>query len=204
MIRQLFGSVKKNITKNGFTLVEMLIAVSVVGVMGTILVSLLTNNSAIFSDQNTKITQGLELNTAVTHVEEAIKSATGVVSQYPPTGGATYTTGANTIVLSLPAINAQGLVIENTYDYLVIANDPGANKILRKKVYPNALSTRTTEDMVLSTKLSKLEFSYLDSSNSIVSPVQATKVGFIINVTDLVATESKTSSASGQLNIRNN
>jgi prepilin-type N-terminal cleavage/methylation domain-containing protein len=185
----------------GFTLVEILIGVAAAGVIGSILVAFLTQNSRIYTHQNTKVNQGMELNTAFAEIEETIKSGGSVVSQYPATGQATHTTGLNTLVISVPSINAQGAVLQNSYDYVVLYPDA---KILRKKVFPDAASSREQVDTVLSTKLSKLEFKYYDSAGQIISPVQSAKIGFIINVSDSIATETESSSASGQVNLRNN
>jgi hypothetical protein len=86
----------------------------------------------------------------------------------------------------------------------VIHKDTQNPKILRKRVFVDALSSRKAENKVLSTNLSKLEFRYLDSNDQAISPVQAIKVGFIINVAGNVATSTRTSSASGQVSLRNN
>lgn len=194
---------RKKILKklNGFTLVEILIGVAAAGVIGSILIAFLTQNSQIYTQQNTKVNQGLELNNAFTEIEDTIKSGGSVVSQYPPTGQAQHTTGLNTLVINIPSINAQGAVIQNTYDYIVLYGDA---KVLRKKVFPDPASSREEMNTVLSTKLSKLEFKYYDSGGQIISPIQSAKIGFIINVSDNVATETHSSSASGQVNLRNN
>lgn len=193
-----------NMRRKGFSLIELLIGISAAGIIGALLVGLLSSNSRIFSDQNTKVNQGLELNTASDEINETIKTAGAVVSQYPTTGQATYTTGLNTLVLSIPSINTQGTVIQNTSDYVVIHIDPQNAKVLRKRTFADPTSSRKNENRILSTKLSKIEFRYLDSADQAISPVQASKIGFIINVSDNVATKTRTSSASGQINLRNN
>lgn len=188
----------------GFSLVEILIGVSIASVAGVILISLLSQNSSLVSDQNVKINQGLEINTARPLIDETLKAGSSIVSQYPATGSPTYTTGTESIVLSVPSINAQGLTINNTYDYLVLFKDPDNPRVLKKKLIVDPLSTRSSEDRVLLTKLSSIQFTYLNSSGQEISPTQASKIRYIVNVTDLVATEEKMSSVSGTINLRNN
>lgn len=196
---------KKIINKlKGFTLVEILIGITVSGIIGSIMVGFLSQNTQFFSTQSSKVNQGLELNTTSAEIEEIIKSASGVVSQYPLTGQPQYTTGLNVLIISLPAINAQGTVIANANDYIVIHQDTPNSKILRKNLYKDISSSRNNENTVLSTKLSKIEFRYLDAAGQPISPVQASKIGFIINVAENIATNTQTSSASGQVNLRNN
>lgn len=196
------NSVSKS--RKGFTLVEILIGVGAAGVIGAILVGLLAQNSRIFSFQSSKVNQGVELNNSYDEIEQTIKTAGGVVSQYPATGQPTHTTGLNTLVMTIPAITAQGAVIQNTNDYVVFTRDTQNQKILRKLLYPNVVSSRKLVNKVLSTKTSLLEFRYLDSADQSISPVQASKIGFIINVSDMISTESQSSSVSGRINLRNN
>lgn len=197
-------SIQVSKSRRGFTLVEILIGVGAAGVIGAILVGLLSQNQRIFSFQSSKVNQGVELNNSYDEVEQTIKTAGGVVTQYPATGLPTHTTGLNTLVMTIPSITAQGAVIPNINDFVVFARDTQNPKILRKLLYPAATSSRKLVNKVLSTKTSKLEFFYLDSADQTISPVQSAKIGFIINVSDTISTEAQSSSVSGRINLRNN
>ena len=188
----------------GISLVELLIGVSVAGLVGVLLVTLLTQNSRIYTDQNAKITDGITINNSVAKIEETIKSAAAIAAQYQHSGGPLYTTGTNTLVLTQPSINASGVVIENTYDYLVLSADTQNNKVLRLILYPNAQSSREAQNQVLATNLSLLEFSYYNSLGEAVSPILATRIRYVMNVNQTISTQTQTSSTSGTVNLRNN
>jgi hypothetical protein len=192
------------LNSRGISLVELLIGVSVAGLVGVLLVSLLTQNSRIYTDQNAKINDGITINNSVAKIEETIKSAAAIANQYQHSGGPLYTTGSSTLVLTQPSINTSGAVIENTYDYLVLSADTQNSKILRLILYPNAQSTREAQNQVLATNMSKLEFRYFNSLGESVSPILATRIGYILNVNQTIATQSQTSSTSGTVNLRNN
>jgi hypothetical protein len=188
----------------GFSLVEILIGVSIASVVSILLISLISNNTSLVSDQNSKVNQGLEINNAKPIIDETLKSGSSIVAQYPLTGTPTYSTGSEAVVLSVPSVNATEMVIANTFDYLVIYKDPQSPKILRKKVLVDPLSSRKEEDRVLLTKLSLLQFNYMNTAGTPVSPTLSTKIGYIINISDFLATEEKISSISGSINLRNN
>ncbi len=188
----------------GLTLVELLIGLTTAGIVGVLLISLLTQNSRIFSNQNAKLTEGITLNNSSARIADSIKSSSGIVTQYPVNGAAEYTTGTTAIVMTVPSLSAQGSVIKDTYDYQIIAADPQNSKILRLKLIPDALSSRKAKNEVLATNLSLLELSYYDINGQLITPIQAVKIGYIINVNQIVNAENQSSSASGEVNLRNN
>lgn len=189
----------------GLSLAEVLVVVSISAIVGVILVSFLVQNNSLFISQTAKVSQGLSANQASAQISEAIKQASAVVTAcLPPSCSTEYASGLSILVLTLPAINAAGDVIENSVDYLVITADSGKPEILRKLVFPNLQSSRKSENLVLATKLEKLKFIYLDSAGNQVSPAAATRVNFTINLLEKAGFSNEQSSASGQVNLRNN
>jgi hypothetical protein len=139
----------------------------------------------------------------VSEISEAIKHASSIVpiSQGDPQ----YLTGLETIVLALPAIDAQGNVIGETFDHLIISKDPQNPKILRKLLQKDSSSARKGENKVLATKLSKINFYYLDAEGKTVSPAGASKINFVLNLNEATGlNKSEDSSSSSQVNLRNN
>ncbi len=195
---------RTKVKNSAFTLIELLIGVTTAGIVGVLLIALLTQNSRIYTDQNNKIADGITLNNSAAKIEETIKSASSISAQYTPSGGPLFTTGANTLVLTQPTINSGGNVIENTYDYLVLSADNPNSKVLRLHLYPDALSSRKAQNKVLATNLSNLTFYFYSSTGETVSPTLATRVGFVINVNETVAGKTKIASTSGTVNLRNN
>lgn len=155
----------------GFTLVEILIASSVALIIGILLLSILANNNGVFYKQNAIINEGLSLNDAMSEIDKNISQAINVVD----------TSDSHTLVLKLPALDANG-VLNNIYDYVIIAKDADNNNILRKKVFPDPASNRKSEDLNLTTILDSIDFSYLDRSGAIVSPNLATSVSVTLSV----------------------
>lgn len=191
--------------EQGLTLTEVLVVVILSAITGTILVSFLVQNNRLFFQQTARVSQGLSVNRANQQISEAIKSASAVATACsPPACNAQYLSKSSQLVVMIPSIAASGEVIENTADFLVITADSSQPAILRKLVFPNPLSSRKSENQVLATKLSQLEFIYLDSTGNQVSPNAASRINFTINLLEKAGFGDETSSVSGQVNLRNN
>lgn len=184
---------------------EMLVVVSISAIAGVILVSFLVQNNGLFLQQTARVSQGLSVNQASAQISEAIRSASAVATDCsPPACTSPYSSSPSTLVLTLPSIDAAGEIIESSIDYLVITADSSQPAILRKLTFPNALSSRQAENQVLVTKLSQLNFGYFDTAGNQVSPTSAARVNFTINLLEKAGFGDAQSSASGQVNLRNN
>lgn len=179
----------------GFTLVEVLIALSVASIIGVLLVYLLINGNSVFLQQSAKVSQGLNLNDTVSTLNARIKAAAYVASEYPVVSPV-YFSSANTLILALPALGLQGQLVESTYDYVVIARDNQKPEILRETVFPDAGSSRPSVGKVLTAKLSKINFTYLDQNGNPVGPAAASRINFTVQVAE--------ASSSSQVSLRNN
>lgn len=155
-----------------------------------------------FSIQNNKVNQGLSLADSIKAVNDLVRLSNAVVAQYT-IGSTTYTTGLNTLVLSLPSIDGSGNNMIGTFDYAVVARDQTNIKILRLRTFPSVSSTRKSQSRVLATNLSKINFFYYDDSGNVVAPANATRVNVTINTSEPSA-YSSTSSSSSDINLRNN
>ena len=91
--------------KNGFTLVEVIIAMTITVVVGSLLLSLLVNNTGLFYQQSSRLNQGLGLNDSIAKIRGGMKEADAVASGYP-ISSPTYTSSATALVLRLPAIDS--------------------------------------------------------------------------------------------------
>jgi hypothetical protein len=187
----------------GLSLLEVLIGITVAGVAGMLLINLMVSSNNIFFNQSIQINQGLSLNQALKEIGDSVKLSAGTEAQYPPSGVAQYTTGSGQLVLKLPAIDASGQVIDSVYDYVVIAKDSSNPRILRKHIFVTSPSVRKAENKVLSTSLDSLTFQYFDASNAPVSPSQAVRLEFIINLSSQAGQSDKESSGSGVVNFKN-
>ena len=164
----------------GFTLVEILVASAVAMIIGVFLMSILVNSNGIFYKQNAIVNEGLSLNDAIAEIDKNILQGVSVAEIYPEVSPL-YTTDSHTLILKLPGLGAEG-VLTDVYDYVVIARDADKNNILRKKVFPDAQSTRKSEDLVLTTILDAIDFSYLNKSGGSVNPNLATSISTVLAV----------------------
>lgn len=187
----------------GFSLIELLILLTVASLAGIFLVSIFVQNNGLFIQQSIKVSNGLSANDAVSVISEDIRQASSVAAGYS-LSNPVYTTSPNTLVLSFPSIDASGNTISNTFDYMVISADASTPNVLRERLFKDAQSFRKDVNRVLTNQLSLIRFYYLDSSGNIVTPSSATTVNFVINVSGSSGLKTETSSSSGQVNLRNN
>jgi prepilin-type N-terminal cleavage/methylation domain-containing protein len=188
---------------SGFTLIELLVAISVSAIAGTVLVSMLLSSNRVFVSQSTEVTQGLSLNSSISEIKDLIRESVAVNAQYPISGSPQYLTGANVLVLKLPAKNNDGNIVENVFDYAVITSDVQKNYLLKKIVFPNILSSRKTENKVLSTNLKQITFYYFDAVGNIIIPTQSSRINLSINLIEKQGPNQKESSASADVNLKN-
>lgn len=187
----------------GWSLIEVLIVVTVAAVAGSLLINLMVSSNKVFFDESAQISHGLSLNQAELELVDLIKSSAGIATQYPAQGGAQYTTDPDTLVVKLPALSSSGNVIDSVYDFAVIEADAANPAILRKQLFKDILSYRKAENKVLLTSLDSLTFNYLDANNNVVSPNQAVRVNFRISLSTKSGFSKKESTGSGTVNIKN-
>lgn len=187
----------------GWSLIEVLIVMTVAAVAGGLIINLMVSSNRIFFDQSAHINQGLSINQTELELTSLIKSCAGAAAQYPVSGMAQYTSDSDTLVIKLPAISSNGDVIESVYDYAVVEADSSNPAILRKQVFKDEQSFRNPENKVLSTGLNSITFAFLDTSNNPTTPVQAKRISFIIKLSTKSGFSNKESSGSGIVNIKN-
>lgn len=187
----------------GVSLVEILTVVTVGSIAGFLIINLMISSNKLIVDQSAQIEQGLSLNQTKLEITGLIKSSAGVASQYPEQGVAQYTGDSNTLILKLPAIDANGNVLEAVFDYAVVEPDIATPAILRLRIFKDNLSYRKTENKVLSTSLESFSVSYLDAGNNEVQPPQSERIYFIVNLSTKSGFSENESSGSGIVNIKN-
>lgn len=187
----------------GFSLIEVLIVLSIAAVAGGLIFDFLASSGKLFIDQSAVINHGLSLNQSQQELSETIKSSSGIAAQYPAQGTAQYESDSNTLVVELPGIDENGDAVNTFNDYAVIEADQSNPKILRKQVFKDDQSYRKNESKVLSINLKNINFSYLDSSNGQTVPEVAVRVGYVISLSSDTGDSDKESSGSGTVNLKN-
>ena len=186
---------------SGFTLIEVLVAMGIATVTGVLLLVIIVNSTGLFTQQSSKVQMGLNINDALLQVRSSIKDASIVADQYI-SGGTTYTTGSNQLVLKVLSIDSSGNIIDNTFDFFVFFQD---QNYLRFKTFPDPSSARKQADRVFSTSVDGLNFQYF---NSVIPPVEvvptaATKVRITLTLKQKIGVKYETYTATSEANLRN-
>lgn len=188
--------------RRGFTLVEVLIATAIAGMVGALLVQLLVQNNTVYYQQTAKVSTGTALNSVTISINNDIKGSATIVSGYPLNNPTVIST-SNSIVLGLASLDGSGNVILNTYDYLTISQDSNHLNVLREVIYPDPSSSRKSSNKVLASNVSSIVFNYYDSSGNVVAPTLATKINFVITISSTTGGQPQVSSANSTVSLRN-
>ncbi len=189
--------------EKAFTLLEVLIVVLVSSIVGVLLIQSLIQNNGVFYQQSARISEGLNLNDATAQITQDIKSAASIAANYPATTPYQYSSSSNTLLLKIPSVDVSGNVIDQTYDYIVIASDLAKPNYLRRQIFVTSPSSRGTVNKVIINNFSKIIFYYYDVNGNITSPTQAVKINFVLNNVSQLGTNQQTSSSSGEVTLRN-
>lgn len=173
----------------------------IVIVVGVLLVVIMVNSAGLFTQQSSKIQEGLNINDALSLVRSSIKQATVVAANYT-SGSTTYTSGANQLVLKVVSIDSSNNIISDTFDYFVFFLD---QKSFHFKIFPDPASFRKPADRILSTSVNSLGFQFLNSANPPVevSPPTATKVRITLSLIQKIGIKFETSISTSEANLRN-
>lgn len=184
----------------GFTLVELLIVVTLAVTVSAVLVAILINNSEVVYKQSSRVSQGLDLNDALANIKSYIYQASSVSSSYPETPPATYTSSSSQLVLKLASLDANGEVMQNIFDYVVYLKDQDKLKIL---VIPSSQSSRKSQNSILAKNVNTLIFDYFDSQGISTTPSVAKRVKVSVVLKQKAGSKYETNVASGEANLRN-
>lgn len=189
--------------QKGFTLLEVLIVVLVSSIAGVLLIQSFVQNNSVLYQQSARVNEGLNLNEANAQITQDIKTAAAVAQNYPAASPFQYTSSSNTLILKIPSIDLSGSIIDQTFDYIVIATDSAKPYYLRRQVFVTTPSTRGASNKILVNNISKALFYYYDNSGNTTLPTQATKINFVLNDFSQLGTKQQTSSSSGEVILRN-
>lgn len=187
--------------KKGFTLIELLMVISIAVIIGTLLVGILINNTGVINKESAIVTQGLNINDALREIETYGRQASSITIGYPEVSP-TYVTGANTLVLKIPAINSQG-IIGDVYDFVVITKDSSNPKLLKEYIFPDEMSIRENKNTILTNLLQSIEFEYLDNNDAPIAAPSAVKIKTTINVLSKTGLTDQSRSATIVISLRN-
>lgn len=188
--------------QKGLTLVEVLVALGVSALVGTLLLVIITNSAGIFYKQASKVESGLNINDALVNFRENIKQSSSVAETYTYFS-TTYNSGTTQLILKIASIDSSDNIIADTFDYFVYFLD---EKKLRLKTFPGVGSSRKAQDRIFSTVVDSLLFEYLNSAFPPVSvnPTVALKVRITLTLKQKSGAGYDTQKVTSEVNLRNN
>lgn len=142
--------------QRAFTLVEMVITLALSAILLVAIMQIYLVYGRVILTQEASITANLGANAVVEAVRRAGLQADHVVTSHS-FSGVPYTSDATTVIFELPAIDASGNIIGNTYDYIAItASSTEAYRFTDAA----AGSSRLSGTKRLTNALAALNFSY--------------------------------------------
>ncbi|HCR52433.1 TPA: hypothetical protein DIV48_02170 [Candidatus Kaiserbacteria bacterium] len=155
--------------KQGFTLIEAVVVMSVSVVVLMALVNLFFVFNSMYGYQQAFIATAGSSGAALNALEAAVLPADRVLASHA-FSGTSYASGSTTLVLSLPAFNGSGAIVESAKDYVVFY---ASSTEFYRLVLADAQSVRVSGLTRLSGTLDAVSFTYDDADFSQVTNVIA-------------------------------
>ncbi len=143
---------KNNPDNLGFTLIEILIVVVLVGATLVVLSDMFLNQNRIYRSQNAELEITGSVRESLDDIDNSVRMATRVAQS-----NGSYITGPQVLVLQVQSINSSQRLIGGTFDYIIYYLSNGN---LMKTVVPDPSSSRPALTKAEGTKISGLTFIY--------------------------------------------
>lgn len=138
--------------RSGLTLVEVIVAMGVALVAGTLMVRLYVVSSKGLDVQHQRVEQMRTVRTLLYDLKRDLRAAAGVLPQFQ-----TYRSDEHTLVLALLGIDASGRAVRGWRDVVVYESTPAG---VQRLIFPDHRSRRTPEQTGLTTGDTSLSFIY--------------------------------------------
>ena len=164
----------------GFTLVEVLVVTALVVVLVLIGTGVFLANNLFYENQTGKVSAVNATREAADRIAQFGRGAESLVSTYTY-ASITYNTGTGTVIFKLPSLDASDQIISGTYDYAMVTLDPVSPSKLWLIVDANPTSSRPERTLLLTDKLTSINFTYnnpdLTIANSVTYNLVVTSAG---------------------------
>ncbi len=144
----------------GFTLIETVVVVFLFSLILVALSGLLDRHNYLYNFEVSLTKATGSARQAIDQIDTYSLQAHRVLASQV-ISGTTYNSGATVLVLQLPAINSSGLIIANTWDYVVFYTN---GTQLWQQIQAGSGSVRATGSKLLSSSLQSLAFTYNNNS----------------------------------------
>src|SRR3989338_6974207 len=149
----------------GYTLTELLIGFSIIGLVSILVAAVYFAHSRLFSTQNTSIDVASQNRLALDEMTNQIRESQAVVATCtlcPPDS-----TSDTVVILQIWPIDSAGELFQPTgsdYDFIVYKRNISDNTLV-KKIIPGSTSQRRAGEKIIATDVSGLTFNYDDYAN---------------------------------------
>ncbi|HCJ52475.1 MAG: hypothetical protein A2898_04360 [Candidatus Kerfeldbacteria bacterium RIFCSPLOWO2_01_FULL_48_11] len=140
----------------------MLITIGVLVTLVTLLGPLFINFSRTARDSRVKQELLFEASTIAKRISDTVLPSSRIV-QSKSILSQPYLTGSTTVILEALAIDGDGSIIPNTYDYMVLTLDPLDTTKMLRVTDADDTSSRTDRTEVLGSHIEDLTFTYTDT-----------------------------------------
>ena len=188
------------ITRNqkGFTLIELIVGFSIVGITSVLIASIYIAHSRLFSNQSALIDVASQNRQGLDEMTNQIRESLSIADTC---GLCTPDTISSTIlILQLWPIDSSNEPFEPSpdYDFIIYKRGSTDTSKLIKKIIPGAGSFRTSSERIIATDISDLQFSY-DNPD----PTQASEVTASLTTTATSDTKTFTNTQATKAVLRN-
>lgn len=184
---------------NGFSLVELLMVVVLIGVLGILISAILINQTGLFYSQSARVEQRASINNSLRAVQNNLRDSYSVATGYPEISPA-YISSSSALVLKLASVSNQGVAFPNVYDYIVYTEQNGK---FYEKVFPDDLSSRKKTEVILADNIDTILIEYYDITGSPVTPPSAEKVKMTLKLKQKAGAYFETNIATTEAQLKN-
>jgi prepilin-type N-terminal cleavage/methylation domain-containing protein len=176
--------------QKGFTIIETLIVIVLVGVMLIVLSEFFFGTSNMYRSQDAELQVNFAARVALDDIDAYVRQATVALGYFD-----IYTAGPTVLILELPSIDSSQQIIPGIFDQVIISKT--GSQIFRR-VIPNLLSSRIAEEKLLADNVTSLVFEYNDLDYAQVSEITTT-----LNISNDTGKELRTLDISSRSTLRN-
>lgn len=176
------GLLKRQRNLPGFTLFELLITISIMGMVVIVVSSLFISTNQFNRDEQLRIDVGEDASRVLGPLDRVLREGVQIVTS-ADIGGTTYTTGTSTVVFSLPSIDGTGATIIGTNDTAVLTFDTSSadNLGIRLLVDPADNTYRPSQNTMVVDRVKDFYLRYTTDA-----PTASTTIGATVQVTKSV------------------
>ncbi len=184
--------------QKGLSLTNLLVTIAILGILSAILFESYLAYNQLLTNQLTRGDLEIQTTVALKKMAEQIRNGTQIIGSRT-INSVSYTTDKETIIVELPAIDANKEVILTKFDYLVYYLNPSDKTFLRSSLQPDATSSRQGfSDQFMLRDISILRISY-DTQD----PSQASRVSIFLKTEKIVKNTPQTATLQTDLTLRN-